>query len=181
MRVQFEATIDDFADAMFRAGMRRHPNFQGRISEYLFVAFILSAFATMPIFLYFSWEDAWIGVVTFFIMFTAYLYFHRPTKNHYKKLCYEIAREKFDGVQTAIMGIELTEKGLSTQILGDDSTVAWKNIVEIEETEKSIYFFCRDTGACFTPKRALVSTEQTARFLAIAKTYHQSAQQFLNA
>jgi hypothetical protein len=179
MRVQFEATIADFAEASFHA-WRRENSFSQRFLPYIYGALLLAGIASVPVFMFLP-KQLWIGIVEFALISVVCLWLYRPiTENYYKKLCSDASRKYMGNRNSTKVEIELLEKGLRWISKGDEYIFAWQNISKIEEAKDAIYFFRKDAGAVAVPKHALISAEQTARFLAFANSYQKSAQQLLN-
>lgn len=180
MTISFEISFEESVESCVRVWKREQP-FRSQLFAYFFRAVLFAAIASLPVFV-FSLNDLLFGALTFVFVISVHLWLYPiSTEKHYRTFALQACRKRFGNNNSIQMEIELMETGLRCRAFGDDVVVAWRNILEIEQTENSIYFYCNNGSTALIPRRALASGEQTARFLSSANFYWESSQQLLNA
>jgi hypothetical protein len=183
MRIQFEATLEDYLDVherlMARSKVARSWQRQGAAATALLsgllagvIVFILSR--TTESGLVGGIIAATVGAVISGLM-------HRNTV---KRRMYKYWREQFGDRTTFMVEMEITESGIWTSQMGTQSTYEWANVEEIKETEETIQFYMRNGGAVFVRKRAFKSPEDEQQFIGHAQRYldiSRSSSNWLNA
>jgi hypothetical protein len=164
MKVEFEADFKDFAEINYLAWKQYSTS--ERIFPYLYIYLLFPAICSIPV-LIFVEENWWSAVLTFFLVFLASLYFFRfPT--HHKTLT-EFAKVLGKN-KTYLVEIEFSEDGIRTSQLGNQYLYGWQNIVSILENKERLCFFTREKMGVSIPRRAIISTNEYANFIAFAKS-----------
>jgi YcxB-like protein len=169
MRIQFDATLDDFVDVATRCLARskqiRKWRWDGLLTSGLVVWLAISyLFPGSPT------KKLLVGCLGAIAIACIYPFTYRSTVNRrLRKLC----REQIGTDGPVTVQIELTEKGIwakqqNTQIIHE-----WVNVETLQETEDSIDFFMRDGAATVVRKRAFNSEESKREFLDLARHYLQ--------
>lgn len=164
MKVSFVSTFEDSIDVtekLQKRHKRRSSNFWQRIYTFYFYANILAVPALLLFFDY-----IFIGLVLFFISLMMFIFLLPIAEKDNLRDYYKSIFSK-DDEQTEI---ELSEKGIGyKRENGMEWFWTWNNIVNIEDTDRTIYFFTRGRGIS-VPKRAFNSGEQIREFLTFANS-----------
>jgi hypothetical protein len=173
MRVQFDATLDDFVDVTTRCLARskqiRKWRWDGLLTSGLIAWLaIYVLFPGPPV------KKMLAGFMGAIVAACIYPFTYRSTVNRrLRKLC----REHIGTDGPVTVQVELTEKGIwakqqNTQIIHE-----WANVEMIQETDDSIDFFMRDGTATVVRKRAFESEEAKREFMDLGRQYLQLYEQ----
>ena len=183
MRIQFEATLDDYIDVheclMARSKVARSWQLQGAAATALLsgliagiIVFVLSR----------TVEGGMISAIIAAIASAAISgILHRNTV---KRRMYKYWREQFGDRTSFPVEMEITESGIRTSQLGTQMIFEWANVEEVKETKDTIQFYMRSGGGVFVRKRAFESTEDEQQFIKYTQRYlniSRTSSNWLNA
>jgi YcxB-like protein len=167
MRVQFDATLDDFVDVTTRCLARSKQIRKWRWNGLL--TSVLIVWLAVPYLLPGSTPKKLLaGFFGAIITVCIHAFTYRSTVNRrLRKLC----REQIGTDRPVTVQIELTEKGIWTKQQNTQIIHEWANVETVQETEDSIDFFMRDGAATVVRNRAFNSEEAKREFMDLARHY----------
>lgn len=173
MRVQFDATLDDFVDVMSRCLARSGKLRSWRLDWLSTQCFIvwLAIYALLP---GSTGKRTLIAVIGAAIGVCIFPFFNRSSQIRRLR---EMTREQIGSDGPVPILVELSEQGISTKQLKTQIFHEWSRVAAIEETDDSIDFFMHDGSATIVRKRAFTSAEEKDEFLKFAQKHFEAARQ----
>jgi YcxB-like protein len=169
MRVQFDATLDDYVDVATRCLARskqiRKWRWDGLLTSGLMAWLAIYALFPGP----FA-KKMLAGFIGAIVAACVYPFTYRSTiSRRLRKLC----REQIGTDGPVRVQVELTDKGICTKQQNTQIIHEWANVAVIQETDDSIDFFMRDGAATVVRKRAFESEETKREFMDLSRQYVQ--------
>jgi len=169
MRVEFDATLDDFVDVSMRSLARskqiRKWKWNGSLSTGLLTWLAIYAFFPGP-----SVKKMAAGFIGAIVAACIYPFTYRSTvRRRLHKLC----REHIGTDGPVLVQVEISDKGIWTKQQNTQCINDWVNVELIQETDDSIDFFMRNGTATVVRKRAFESEESKKEFVDLARQYLQ--------
>jgi hypothetical protein len=162
MIVEFQATLDDFADVTRRS--QRLANAVPPTGRPLLISAILLTillFAVSP----FSLAEKLSAVALAGVVYAGIYFFLADRGPLYKSTIRQIYSRELGSIWPVTVRVELDESGITFTQNGIPSLTAWSAIDGIEETPDAIYFLTTDPSVMAVRKRAFESAADQARFL----------------
>lgn len=176
MRVQFDATFDDFVDstveAAERAIIRKKSKWPYAIATGLFAGVTLYAIIpdSVPVKLTF-------GIIGLLGGFIAYHLLYIPlTKRIVGRNVRKYLRQTLPSSGPFPVVVSLVPDGISFSQIGNEIKFGWRNIEQIEDSSDGIKFIGRNGEFGVVRKRAFQSTEMEMSFLREAQSYHANSE-----
>jgi YcxB-like protein len=150
MRVEFDATLDDFVDVTTRCLARSKQIRKWRWEGLLIIGLIawLVIYALFPGPFANKMSAGFIGAI---VAVCIYSFTDRSTVSHRLRKLY---REQIGTDGPVRVQVELTDKGISTKQQNTQIFYEWANVEAVQETDDSIYFFMRGGTATAVRNRA---------------------------
>jgi len=169
MRVQFDATLDDFVDASMRR-LARSKRFRKWRWDGLLTTGLMAWLAIYALFPGPFAKKMLAGFLVAAVTACIYPFTIRSTvTRRLRKLC----REQIGTDGPVRVQVEITDKGIWTKQQNTQIIHEWANVEVIQETDDSIDFIMRCGTATVVRKRAFESQETKREFLDLARQYLQ--------
>lgn len=173
MRVQFDATLDDFVDAALRQAAHSSVMKGWRWQEVgltgVLCGIVCSALSAGP----FGNRLFW-GLFGGAISAALYPWIRRRTLN---RRLHKYFREQLKTSGPVEIQVEVSASGISTWQLGSQATHDWTAVETIQDTPDSIDIFTASGGVIVVRKRAFRSELEQKEFLALARQFHSERTQ----
>lgn len=167
MKVRFQPSVDDY---LYISSKISTVDYDRSFGQYAYNTFLIINTIGFPGFLIYS-GHALAGVVVFGVNLGLYLFGIAGINEKLQKKYYE---RVMLAVEDAPVEVELSPDGITRSCGGDTSTIAWKNISEIEEGEASIYFLFQG-GAVAVRKSGFAGEAEKNSFVRLAEQYRNAA------
>ncbi len=167
MKVQFDATLDDFVDVYFRASARSKVVRRWRSINSLATGLIAGTllYTVIP-----NWPDnlimGFVGVVG------GTAGYRLMQKKLIEQRLQKYLREKLKDEGPYSIEVETSRDGVIVRQCGNEIRYSWPNIESIVETSDSIDFIECHGGILVVRNRAFKSTDAQLSFLRDARDYH---------
>lgn len=173
MRIQFQATVEDFVDvherAIARSRLVRSWHREGAVVTALacglltsIVVFILT-YVMWPLVPALMWSIG-SGLITGAIAGNQH-------RQKVRQRLYSYYQEVFGERQSLPCEVELGDAGLMVKQLGTQIMFEWPNVEEMRETEDAVEFYMYERGAVLVKKRYFASVEELQQFLDVARQH----------
>lgn len=169
MVVEFQATVDDFAD-ITRRGQRRVKATPFSTKGLLITALIGTlGVVAIP---YLDPLEKLQAIAVLIITYAAmYAFLFADYGPFYKRTIRQIYSRQFGPEWPVKVRVDLDEAGLTFTQNGIRDTTDWAAIEGIQETADAIYFLGTDNSVMAVRKRAFSSPADLAQFLTVAQGY----------
>ncbi len=172
MRIEFDATIDEFADVHLR--LLRHSRMarSARVKTILSTAFLTSLLLFVIIPEPLPMRLFWGSVGAVAAALVSAMFYERTTRRRLLKYC----RERLGTDGPVRVQVELTGQGISTKYKGTLIMFEWANVRAMNDMPDCIEFLTRDGGIAVVRKRAFGSPQQLRQFLDLSTEYLRRSQ-----
>jgi len=168
MRVQFDATLDDFVDVTQRSLKRNKPINSWWNGELYALSFI----AGLGVYVYSPGQKPALSLLAVGLVMYFYSYIQTFWANRYLR---RICRERLGIVGPVKIEVELSERGVWSKQFHTEILRAWQGVTAVEEAADSIDFFTSDEQMLAVRKRAFSTEDEKKRFLSLAHSYLQAS------
>jgi hypothetical protein len=173
MRIQFQATVEDFVDAHERAIARSRlvRSWHREGSAVTALAHGLLTSILVFIFTYVMWPlvPALIWSIGSGLIIAALAGNHH--RHRVRQRVYSYYREMFGERQSLPCEVELGEAGLLARQLGTQILFEWPNVEEMRETEDAVEFYTYDGGGLLVKKKYFSSVDEIQQFMDVARQH----------
>lgn len=175
MRIEYETTLEEIADAYLRVVSRsnllRRQRWVGSLIIFGLISGIVSVWA------FFIVEGLLFGYILLILFgaVAAGVYWWKSFPKLMKRHCMKYAKEQLQTVGPQRFAVELRDDSIWTKQGSTQISFDWSNLDEMIDSSDGIEMYMRDGGFVFVRNKGFKSQEEREQFKEIVKRYSERA------